>query len=363
MKCRVNLPYFPQKIEMFFCLTGEGVVPLNKTKDNRFYSQLTTHPLEHKQSDTMTQALIHKLAERVLFNKNGGSSKQKSAIYQNVKAIRKALKCPKDSKGIQRKPSAQVILAALNGRGWHHRTSSSSCMDRNEGGDGTSRELATYGGVVANASGRKSFKVTDRRLQKIWNAISKFVQEYGGDLQLTGDLLLQQASLLVLLNRRYQQIIATKEADSYAFTQGEKEKARLLRQEQRKEALCAVRIQALIRGAMSRSSTLQSTLSDLSGCFGEWDDEEDMEKLNQRAVETARINAELKAMQQEEELQRATAEAQAQTEWLESFMKKDAPAAAEGEEGAKKKKKKKKKKSHQVRKMEAAKARKKAGKR
>ena len=44
----------------------------------------------------MTQALIHKLAERVLFNKNGGSSKQKSAIYQNVKAIRKALKDPQD---------------------------------------------------------------------------------------------------------------------------------------------------------------------------------------------------------------------------------------------------------------------------
>ena len=187
----------------------------------------------------MTQALIHTLAERALFNKNGGSSKQKSAIYQNVKAIRKALKCPKDSKGIQRKPSAQVILAALNGRGWHHRTVSSACMDHNEGGDGTFRELATYGGVVADKAGRKSFKVTDRRLQKIWNAISKFVQEYGGDLQLTGDLLLQQASILVLLNRRYQQVIEIKEADSYAFTQQKKEEARQLRQEQRKEALAA----------------------------------------------------------------------------------------------------------------------------
>jgi len=311
----------------------------------------------------MTQTMIVRLAERVLFNKCGGSSKQKGAIYQNVKAIRKALKCPKDSKGIQRKPSAQVILAALNGRGWHHRTTTSACMEANEGGDGTIRELAWYGGVVTDSSGRKKFKVTDRGLQKTWNAITKFIQEYGSDLQLAGDLLLQQASILVLLNRRYQQVIEIKEADSYAFTQKKKEEAREVRKQQCKEARAAVRIQAHIRGTLARSNTLKSSLADLSGCFGEWDDEEDMEELNRRHAEAARINAELKAMEEEEKLQRATAEAQAQTEWLESFMKKETPPAAEGEEGAKKKKKKKKKKSHQVRKMEAAKARKKAGKR
>ena len=306
----------------------------------------------------MTQSLIFKLAERVLFNKNGGSSKQKSAIYQNVKAIRKALKCPKDSKGIQRKPSAQVILAALNGRGWHHRTTSTGCLTVNEGGDGMLRELAMYGGVIADTSGHKRFKITDRRLQKIWNAISKFIQECGTDLQLNGDLLVQQASILVMLNRRYQQVIATKEADSLAFTQQKKEEARELRVQQRKEALCAVLIQTQIRGLLARArannardATLKSTLADLSGCFGEWDDEEDMEELNERHAKAAE-EAELKREQEVKE----------QTEWLESFMS-DKQDKKPQEEGAKKKKKKKKKKSHQVRKMEAAKARKKAGKR
>ena len=297
----------------------------------------------------MTQTLIIKLAERVLFGKSGGSSKQKSTIYQNVKAIRKALKCPKDSKGIQRKPSAQVILAALNGRGWHHRTISTGDLTVNEGGDGMDRQLAMYGGVTQDASGHKRFKVTDRRLQKLWNAISKFIQEYGSDLQLGGDLLIQQASILVMLNRRYQQVIATKEADSLAFTQQKKEEARELRVQQRKEALCAVLIQAHIRGLLSRARALKSSLADLSGCFGEWDDEEDMEELNERHAKEAE-EAELKRQQEVKE----------QTEWLESFMSEKQDKKPQ-EEGAKKKKKKKKK-SHQVRKMEAAKARKKAGK-
>ncbi|MBE27713.1 MAG: hypothetical protein CMB06_01180 [Euryarchaeota archaeon] len=296
----------------------------------------------------MTQSLIFKLAERVLFNKNGGSKKQKDSIYQNVKAIRKALKCPKDSKGIQRKPSAQVILAALNGRGWHHRTTSTGCLTVNEGGDGMLRELAMYGGVIADTSGHKRFKITDRRLQKIWNAISKFIQEYGTDLQLNGDLLVQQASILVMLNRRYQQVINQQEADSYAFTQEKKEQARQLRIQLAKEARAAVLLQAIIRGALARSSTLKTTLADLSGCFGEWDDEEDIEEINARHAKEAAA-AELKQQQEQQE----------QREWLESFMteKQEKPSAE-----APKKKKKKKKKSHQVRKMEAAKARKKAAK-
>jgi hypothetical protein len=306
----------------------------------------------------MTQTLIFKLAERVLFGKRGGSKQQKITIYQNVRAIRKALKCPKDTKGIQRKPSAQVIIAALKGRGWHHRTISCDLLAANEFGDGTERNLAMYGGVTQDASGHKRFKITDRRLQKIWNAISRFIQEYGSDLQLGGDLLIQQASILVMLNRRYQQVIATKEADSYAFTQQKKEEARELRQQQRKEAIAAVLIQAQIRGLLARAranacadATLKTSLADLSGCFGEWDDEEDMEELNERHAKEAE-EAELKRQQEVKE----------QTEWLESFMS-DKQDKKPQEEGAKKKKKKKKKKSHQVRKMEAAKARKKAGKR
>ena len=233
-KCTCFFSRHCQKIEVDFFTIEEGVVPLNKTKDYRFYSPRThsrtfTNFHEQFQTFTMTQSLIFKLAERVLFDKNGGSKKQKTTIIQNMKAIRKALKCPKDSKGIQRKPSAQVILAALNGRGWHHRTTSTGCLTVNEGGDGMVRELAMYGGVIADASGHKQFKVTDRRLQKIWNAISKFIQEYGTDLQLCGDLLAQQASILVLLNRRYQQVIAQQEANSFAFTQEQKETARLLR--------------------------------------------------------------------------------------------------------------------------------------
>jgi hypothetical protein len=302
----------------------------------------------------MTQTLIFKLAERVLFGKRGGSKQQKITIYQNVRAIRKALKCPKDTKDIQRKPSAQVIIAALKGRGWHHRTISCDLLIANEGGDGTERQLAMYGGVTQDASGHKRFKITDRRLQKIWNAISRFIQEYGSDLQLGGDLLIQQASILVMLNRRYQQVIATKEADSYAFTQQKKEEARELRQQQRKEAIAAVLIQAHIRGLLARAranacadAALKTTLADLSGCFGDWDDEEDMEELNERHAKEAE-EAELKRQQEVKE----------QTEWLESFMS-DKQDKKPQEAGAKKKKKKK---SHQVRKMEAAKARKKARK-
>ena len=363
-KCTCIFSRHFQKIEVDFFTIEEGVVPLNKTKDYRFYSPRThsrtfTNFHEQFQTFTMTQSLIFKLAERVLFDKNGGSKKQKTTIIQNMKAIRKALKCPKDSKGIQRKPSAQVILAALNGRGWHHRTTSTGCLTVNEGGDGMLRELAMYGGVIADASGHKQFKVTDRRLQKIWNAISKFIQEYGTDLQLCGDLLAQQASILVLLNRRYQQVIAQQEANSFAFTQEQKKTARLLRVQQGKEARAAVRLQALIRGALARSATLKSTLADLSGCFGEWDDEEDMEEINERHTKMVEEQQKEKQKKEEEE-----------AEWLDAIGKEylrlcaeDSPKAEGEEEGAKKKKKKrKKKKSHQVRKMEAAKARKKAGK-
>ena len=182
----------------------------------------------------------------------------------------------------------------------------SACMDHNEGGDGTFR-AGNVRGVVADQAGRKSSQSRpatpedlERHLQVRpgvrWRSPTHRRPSPPAGLHPcspepplpTGD--------------------RNQEADSYAFTQKKEEPVKSASSSARKPFLP---IQAHIRGTLARSNTLKSTL--FQGCFGEWVTE-DMEELNQRHAEAARINAELKAWRRRKSF-RATAEAQAQTEW------------------------------------------------
>ena len=308
--------------------------------------------------------MIIRLAERVLFNKNGGSSKQKTTIYQNVKAIRKALKDPKDPLKIQRASSSQTILAALKGRGWQHRTSGSLSLCKQDGQDvGQTYDLVRYGGLKFDAQGKKSFKVTDRRLKAIWDAIPRFIKSFGGQgkLALKGDLLVQQASVLAMLSMRHQQVVAVKQADALATTQEAKEAAAQVRKETaRKERVARVNKAVRVIQKWRRdlvTARIQDHLNQLDlSEFGDWDDdEEEREAINEHAVAQAAEEEKVAAEKKQADEKKAAEEA----EWLASST-----TAAAGTSKPEKQtgKKKKKKKSHQVRKWEAAKARKKAAK-
>ena len=313
----------------------------------------------------MSQNLIFLLAERIALGKSGGSKRQRDAIYPNMKAIRKALKDPQDSLQIQRAQSSQTILAALKGRGWQHRTSGTLCLCKQEGQDvGQTYDLVRYGGLQFDAQGKKSFKVTDKRLKAIWDAIPRFIKAFGGQgkLALKGDLLVQQASVLAMLSLRHQQVVAVKQADALAATQEAKDKAAQARKETaRKERVARVNKAVRVIQKWRRdlvTARIQDHLNtlDLSE-FGEWDDdEEERDAINERAVAQAAEEEKVAAEKKQADEKKAAEEA----EWLASST--TAAAGTSKSEKQTGKKKKKKKKSHQVRKWEAAKARKKAAK-
>jgi len=313
----------------------------------------------------MSQNLIFLLAERVALGKSGGSKRQRDAIYPNMRAIRKALKDPKDPLKIQRAHSSKTILAALKGRGWQHRTSGSLSLCKQGGQDvGQTYDLVRYGGLKFDAQGKKSFKVTDRRLKAIWDAIPRFIKSFGGQgkLALKGDLLVQQASVLALLSRRHQQVVAVKQADALATTQEAKEAAAQVRKETaRKERVARVNKAVRVIQKWRRdlvTARIQDHLNQLDlSEFGEWDDdEEEREAINEHAVAQAAEEEKVAAEKKQADEKKAAEEA----EWLASST--TAAAGTSKPEKQTGKKKKKKKKSHQVRKWEAAKARKKAAK-
>ena len=314
----------------------------------------------------MSQNLIFLLAERIALGKSGGSKRQRDAIYPNMKAIRKALKDPQDRLKIQRAQSSQTILAALNGRGWQHRTSGSVSLCKQEGQDvGQTYDLVRYGGVQFDAQGRKSFKVTDKRLKAIWDAIPRFIKAFGGQgkLALKGDLLVQQASVLAMLSKRHQQVVDVKQADALAATRKAKELAAQVRKETARVERAA-RVNKAVRFIQKwRRDLVQARIQDHLNTldlseFGEWDDdEEERAAINERA--TAQLAEAEKAVAEKKLADEKKAAEEA--EWL-CVLPDDAPKPSQQTDKKKRKKKKKKKKSHQVRKMEAAKARAKAAK-
>ena len=314
----------------------------------------------------MSQNLIFLLAERIALGKSGGSKRQRDAIYPNMRTIRKALKDPKDAFKIQRAQSSQTILAALNGRGWQHRTSGSASLCKQEGQDvGQTYDLVRYGGLQFDAQGKKSFKVTDRRLKAIWDAIPRFIKAFGGQgkLALKGDLLVQQASVLAMLSLRHQQVVEVKHADALAATQEAKAKAAKARKEVARVERVARENKAVRFIQQWRRELVQKRIQDHLNTldlseFGEWDDdEEERDAINELAVAQAAEEEKVAAEKKLADEKKAAEEA----EWLASSTT-AAAGTSKSEKQTGKKKKKKKKKSHQVRKMEAAKARAKAAK-
>jgi len=149
------------------------------------------------------------------------------------------------------------------------------------------------------------------------------------------------------------------EAESLARNAELKEEAKQARELLAKQERAAREKREKAEAEKAQQEELSSTLADLEGSFGEWDDdEEERAEIENRCwaqAEAEKAAAEAKRLAKEQEKRE-------QREFLESLMtQKVAPKASEQEDG--KKKKNKKKKSHQVRKMEAAKKKKKAGKR
>ena len=337
---------------MFFLEVVEAYLPLIYPKSKEI-SQV------HKQAMT-DQKTIFLIAERKLFGKKGGSKLQSDTIRFNRAAIRQALKCPQDSKGIQGFDATKTILAALNGRGWKHQREAVRSLCKQEGQDiGETCSLSRYGGLTVLPGGRKKFVIRDRRLKTIWDAIPRFISKFSERLGLRGDKLIQQATVLVILNHRYQQWREVQEAESLARNAELKEEAKKARELLAKQERAAREKREKAETEKAQQEELSSTLADLEGSFGEWDDdEEERAEIDERyhaQAEAEKAAAEAKRLAKEQEKRE-------QREFLESLMtQKAAPKASEQEDG--KKKKKKKKKSHQVRKMEAAKKKKKAGKR
>lgn len=307
------------------------------------------------------QKTIFLIAERRLFGKRGGSKLQSDTIRYNRAAIRQALKCPQDSKGIQRFHATKTILAALNGRGWKHQRVAATILATQEGqAIGETCSLSRYGGLTVLPGGRKKFVIRDKRLKTIWDAIPRFISKFSERLGLRGDKLIQQATVLVILNHRYQQWREVQEAESLARNAELKEEAKQARELLAKKERAAREKREKAEAEKAQQEELSSTLADLEGSFGEWDDdEEERAEIENRCwaqAEAEKAAAEAKRLAKEQEKRE-------QREFLESLMtQKAAPKASDQEDG---KKKKKKKKSHQVRKMEAAKKKKKkkAGKR
>ena len=306
------------------------------------------------------QKTIFLIAERRLFGKRGGSKLQSDTIRYNRAAIRQALKCPQDSKGIQQFHATKTILAALNGRGWKHQRVAATTLCKQDGQDiGETCSLSRYGGLTVLPGGRKKFVIRDKRLKTIWDAIPRFISKFSERLGLRGDKLIQQATVLVILNHSYQQWREVQEAESLASNAERKEEAKQARELLAKQERAAREKREKAEAEKAQQDELSSTLADLEGSFGEWDDdEEERAEIDERyhaQAEAEKAAAEAKRLAKEQEKRE-------QREFLESLMtQKAAPKASEQEDG--KKKKKKKKKSHQVRKMEAAKKKKKAGKR
>ena len=341
---------------MFFPKVVEAPLPL-------IYP--TRKEISQVHTETMSdQKTIFLIAERRLFGKKGGSKLQSDTIRYNRAAIRQALKCPQDSKGIQRFHATKTILAALNGRGWKHQRVAATIRATQEGqAIGETCSLSRYGGLTVLPGGRKKFVIRDKRLKTIWDAIPRFISKFSERLGLRGDKLIQQATILVILNHRYQQWLEVQEAESLARNAELKEEAKKARELLAKKERAAREKREKAEAEKAQQEELSSTLADLEGSFGEWDDDEEeraeIEDHYHAQAEAEKAAAEAKRLAKEQEKRE-------QREFLESLMtQKAAPKASEQEDQEDGKKKKKKKKSHQVRKMEAAKKKKKkkAGKR
>lgn len=155
------------------------------------------------------QRNVFKLAEAPLFDKKGNTKSKRETITANYKAIVAAFK---DIRTLFMHRDAPCLkLLSEDKEGWRTTLSGSSSsgkvnankqvmMLRVEG-------LAFYGKQT-----KTGFKITDWRLKALWDAIVNFVKIYGKKIGLTGDLEMQQASMLYWLNKKYDADQAAKAA-------------------------------------------------------------------------------------------------------------------------------------------------------
>ena len=297
----------------------------------------------------MSQKSVFLIAERFLFGKSGGSKTQSDQIRHNLQQFRVAFTDDKDTKKILRTSFSKTIIAAYRGRGWQHRTSGQlSAATFNGQQSGQVHELAMYGRPTS-----AGFKITDWRLKNLWDAIVRFASENATKLALKGAHQLQQASLLVLLSRRYQRYATAQLELHNTTTLQAAEDAKNIPQREREAAAQAAAAEELFVAQEKAHETflaspspsppslvdekLQSALADLS--LDDWDDAEEDEEQK-----VAAKRSELEAIVAAHEANKS-----APTTPPTMLAPEVAPTAP------KKKKKKKKKKSHQVRKMEASK--------
>lgn len=143
------------------------------------------------------QKTVFKIAEAGLF---GSCAKSKrDTLLANYKALVAAFK---DIRALfmHRDAPCLKLLSEAN-EGWRTAilgSESSGVVKNKKVHTITVEKLAFYGKQT-----NKGFKITDWRLKSLWDAIVNFVKIYGQKVGLTGDLEMQQASMLYWLNKRY----------------------------------------------------------------------------------------------------------------------------------------------------------------
>ena len=145
------------------------------------------------------QKNVFLLAEQGLYNKKGYTKDKRKTMTANYKAIVAAFKDIR-TLFMHRDAPCLKLLADAN-EGWRTAIMGSESAGKIVGKKVqtiTVEKLAFYGKQT-----KTGFKITDWRLKALWDAIVNFVKIYGQKVGLTGDLEMQQASMLYWLNKRY----------------------------------------------------------------------------------------------------------------------------------------------------------------
>jgi len=157
----------------------------------------------------MSQTRAFKLANKVIFSENGTTRRQRATMMANHKVIVAALG-NREALFKLRNASCLELLYA-DKQGWRTTvigSESSGVVANKQVLTCTVRKLAFYGKHT-----NLGFKVTDNRLKALWYAFVSFVEVYGTKIGLTGDLEMQQASMLYTY---YQKYVAYQEAKAAA---------------------------------------------------------------------------------------------------------------------------------------------------
>ena len=217
------------------------------------------------------QKTVFKLAETVLFNKKGNTKTKRDTMQANHKILVDAFKNPRTL--FMHRDAPCLKLLCDDKEGWRTTLVGSESSGKVNGRNVMTvrvEQLAYYGKQT-----QTGFKIVDRNLKNLWDAIVNFVKIYGEKICLKGDLEMQQASMLYWLNQKYAAVVARKEAASIRATEAEALAAKERRKQEKLEYRSAMTIQRHLRGWYMRSVQARDMLLQQAEAGEEVDDWED----------------------------------------------------------------------------------------